>query len=72
MSAATGGHYRITVPAAEGGKHYAVRDHTGTLTATGWLDEEGVAHPDVEALSGKPRIDGGNPAAMVPVSQKWE
>lgn len=64
-------HRRITVPAAEGGKHYAVRNDQGVLTATGWIDPEGQMHPDHEMTSDKPVIDAGNPAAMVPWDQKW-
>lgn len=57
------------------GEDYAIRDESGTLIETGWIDpEDGSEHPDVERFglhAGKPKIDGANPAAMVPFDQKW-
>lgn len=66
------GRKRITVKdTSSDGKFYAVRDENGTLVETGWISPEGVEHQDVELTSSRPRIDAGNPAAMVPWNQAW-
>lgn len=60
------GKYRVTVPdSSTGGKFYALRDETHKLIETGWMNEDGQRDPDA-------KIDGSNPAAMVPVDQPWE
>lgn len=54
--------------------HYAYRDEHGTLVETGWLGPEGEEHCDRTVAGphvGQPRIDGTNPAAMVPINQEW-
>lgn len=61
--------YRIRVT-----DHYAYRDEHGKLIETGWIGPEGEEHRDLIIAGpniGKPRIDGANPAAMVPIDQEW-
>jgi hypothetical protein len=62
------------LPRIRCGDDYAYRDAGGTLIETGWIGPEGEEHPDLfkdGPHKGTPRVDGTNPAAMVPVTQQW-
>lgn len=59
------------LPRIRVGEHFARRDEAGTLVETGYVDEDGVEHGDLDFVSGKPKLDASNPAAAVPWDQKW-